>query len=219
MCCIFLMWAFPLPSNLDHGQLTESSSPPPKPRGGTRSWTRCQPVIGWPPPPALTAGHHPTLRVYNRDVVQSRAVAVYATSAREMRYSGADIPTHTPLPPLLERIRGLVEERLGERFGTVMLNRYADGDVYIGRHSDTRENRIIASLSLGAERTFVLTPRLPPGGGLSAERRKALERRSGTRFPMAHRSMVVMQGRAGKRVADGRKDAGLLEGASKVGRG
>jgi alkylated DNA repair dioxygenase AlkB len=155
--------------------------------------------------------------VYNRDVVQSRAVAVYATSARGMRYSGADIAAHTPLPPLLERIRGLVEARLGARFGTVMLNRYADGDVYIGRHSDTRENRIIASLSLGAERTFVLTPRLPPGGGLSAARKRALERRSGTRFLMAHGSMVVMQGRAGRCVADGRPDTGLLEGASTLG--
>lgn len=144
--------------------------------------------------PLLTPGHHPTLRVYNRAVVQSRAVAVYA--AAPLRYSGTSVPAH-PLPPLLTRIQGIVEARLGQSFESVMLNRYADGDVYIGRHSDARENRIIASLSLGAQRTFVLTPRLPPRTALGAEAKRALERRSAVRFAMADRSVVVMQGRSG----------------------
>jgi len=30
--------------------------------------------------------------------------------------------------------------------------------VYIGRHRDYKENKVIASLSLGAERTFIMTP-------------------------------------------------------------
>lgn len=36
------------------------------------------------------------------------------------------------MPPLLDEIRKLVEERLGVSFGTCMLNRYEDGSVYIG---------------------------------------------------------------------------------------
>ncbi|GMK59173.1 hypothetical protein CspeluHIS016_0701880 [Cutaneotrichosporon spelunceum] len=138
----------------------------------------------------LPTWHHPTLRVYNRDVVQSRAVAVYATSPRDMSYSGANIETHTPLPPLLDRIRGIVERRLGGDFSTVMLNRYESGDVHIGRHSDTRDNMIIASLSLGAERTFVLSPRLPPRAlkeEMSSERKRELEGRRNHEIPKERR--------------------------------
>lgn len=60
--------------------------------------------------------------------------------------------------------------------------RYEDGSVYIGRHSDTAENRVIAAVSLGAERTLVFTPRLPPKSILStlspAEKRELEGRRS-----------------------------------------
>lgn len=81
---------------------------------------------------ALPTWHHPTLTVYGRPVTQSRAVAVYATSPRSTRYSGAEVATHSPLPPLLEEIRALVQARLGVVFDTCMLNRYDGGGVYIG---------------------------------------------------------------------------------------
>lgn len=52
--------------------------------------------------------------------------------------------------------------------------------MYIGRHSDTAENRVIAAVSLGAERTLVFTPRLPPRqtlAALPASGRRELENR------------------------------------------
>ena len=82
-------------------------------------------------------------------------------------------------PPLLRKIQDDVEERLGVTFNHVMLNLYEDGNVYIGNHRDNLENRsashtcfwyignvcdlnpsrqrIIASVSLGAPRMFVMT--------------------------------------------------------------
>lgn len=77
-------------------------------------------------------GHHPTLTVYGRPVTQSRATAVYSTTPSSMRYSGTEVVTHSPFPPLLEEIRRRVQDRLGVEFGTCMLNRYEDGGVYIG---------------------------------------------------------------------------------------
>lgn len=53
------------------------------------------------------------------------------------------------------------------------------------RHSDTRENKTIASLSLGAARSFIMTPRLPPreaGVALSSARKKELEARTSVRL-------------------------------------
>lgn len=142
-------------------------------------------------------GYRPTLKVYGKSVVQSRAIAAYATSPTlTIKYSGQTIDMHYPYPPLLARIQHMVERALGmdqtsedvdeivteasgeetfHGFNHVMLNRYDDGSVYIGRHRDYKENKVclievsdsitnkrgnqvIASLSLGAERTFIMTP-------------------------------------------------------------
>jgi hypothetical protein len=37
-----------------------------------------------------------------------------------------------PFPPILETIREKLEEELGVAFNHVMLNRYDDGNIYIG---------------------------------------------------------------------------------------
>lgn len=105
-------------------------------------------------------GYHPTLRVYGKAVVQSRAIAAYSTDPNlEVKYSGQTIDMHCPYPDLLVEIQRLVEDKLGMRtetkesspqpsgyhcegFNHVMLNRYEDGSVYIGKHSDTKENKV-----------------------------------------------------------------------------
>lgn len=126
----------------------------------------------------------------------------------ELKYSGAEIDVHVPFPPVVERICEKVEEKIGEKFNHVLLNRYVlhamagllqqdsgelldlpgcqadlryeDGSVYIGRHSDTAENKVIAAVSLGSPRTLVFTPRPPPRsvlGTLSTEQKRELEGR------------------------------------------
>ncbi|EJU01474.1 hypothetical protein DACRYDRAFT_22596 [Dacryopinax primogenitus] len=66
---------------------------------------------------------------------------------------------HHPYPEVLVEIQEVLETVLGMQFNHVMLNRYEDGGVSIGRHSDTLENKVIASISLGAERQFIFRPR------------------------------------------------------------
>ncbi|KAL1413588.1 hypothetical protein Q8F55_001363 [Vanrija albida] len=142
--------------------------------------------------------YNPTLTVYGKTITQSRAVAVYATTpGTSFKYSGAEIDVHYPLPPALRAMASRVEDALGVQFNHVMLNRYDDGGVYIGRHSDTRDNVIVASLSVGAERTFVMTPRLPPkasGIVVSPERSAELAVRQTKRWSLANGSLLVMQG-------------------------
>jgi hypothetical protein len=75
---------------------------------------------------------HPTLKLYGRDVIQSRSVAVYATRAMDIKYSGTAITVHYPFPPALDRMRRQVQDALGVDFNYVLLNRYDDGTVYIG---------------------------------------------------------------------------------------
>ena len=60
-------------------------------------------------------------------------------------------------------IKGRVEEASGTFFNGVLLNLYRDGNDSMGRHADNEpelaENPLVASVSLGATRTFVLRHR------------------------------------------------------------
>jgi alkylated DNA repair dioxygenase AlkB len=64
-----------------------------------------------------------------------------------------------------------------------------NGAVHLGPHRDNKENRVIASLSLGAERDFVLTHDKHTKGedevdGLLMKKR----------FPLKNGSLFIMQG-------------------------
>ncbi|PPR00128.1 hypothetical protein CVT26_008908 [Gymnopilus dilepis] len=121
------------------------------------------------------SGYQPKLKVYGREVIQSRKIAgkflllclllaltwsflAYSTDPNlVVKYSGQVVDMKYEYPPLLRAVQDQVEERLGVKFNHVMLNLYEDGTVYIGNHRDNLENKVIASLSLGAPRTFIMT--------------------------------------------------------------
>ncbi|KAG9051477.1 hypothetical protein FS837_006653 [Tulasnella sp. UAMH 9824] len=91
---------------------------------------------------ALDTWYRPTLKVYGKSVTQSRAIAAYSTTPSfTLKYSGQTVDMHYPYPPILQEIQKAVENELGVSFNHVMLNRYDDGTVYIGKHSDHHENK------------------------------------------------------------------------------
>ncbi|KAL5637238.1 hypothetical protein ACGC1H_001028 [Rhizoctonia solani] len=138
----------------------------------------------------LDTWYRPTLKVHGREVIQSRLIAAYATDPdMTVKYSGHPVILHTDYPRALRAIQDQVEEQLDVTFNHVMLNKYEDGSVYIGKHSDTKENKVIASVSLGAVRSFIMSPK-------STGRNKASKSASsGTRrWDLANGSLVVMQG-------------------------
>ena len=63
-------------------------------------------------------------------------------------------------PFLLIKIREKLQENCGQKFNCCAMNLYRDGNDYIGAHGDRNDglapNSTIASISLGAERDFVL---------------------------------------------------------------
>lgn len=69
--------------------------------------------------------------------------------------------------PLLLRVKDLVQERAGVRFDYVFINRYRTGNDSVAWHNDedaaSDPRRQIASLTLGATRTFDLRPRSASG--------------------------------------------------------
>ncbi len=81
------------------------------------------------------------------------------------RYSGAEFVPH-PWPLQLSALRDRLQLEGVGRFNSVLLNRYRGGTDYMGWHSDDEPELgpapLIASLSLGAARRFLLRRRDDP---------------------------------------------------------
>jgi alkylated DNA repair dioxygenase AlkB len=98
-----------------------------------------------------------TVVVYGKRYLQPRLTAWYGEAS--YTYSGLTLQP-LPLTPLLEQLRTAVEQTTGRRYNSVLLNYYRDGADSMGMHSDDEPELgpepVIASLSYGATRTFIL---------------------------------------------------------------
>jgi alkylated DNA repair dioxygenase AlkB len=111
-----------------------------------------------------------------------RLTAWYADAGLTYSYSGV---THHPIPwtPELESLKSRAEAAAGTSWNSLLLNLYRDGNDSIGFHADDEPelgtNPVIGSISLGAERRFILKHTA------SGEKRE---------FLLAHGSLLVMGG-------------------------
>jgi alkylated DNA repair dioxygenase AlkB len=100
--------------------------------------------------------------VSGRPVLQPRLIA-WAGSLG-YRYSGQTLEPR-PFSPSVARLTGRVSERARVPFNHVLLNRYRDGGDSMGLHADDEpelgRDPVVASVSLGTSRRFVLRPRRP----------------------------------------------------------
>lgn len=86
-----------------------------------------------------------------------RLTSYYADEGVKYEYSGV---THQALiwPEYLKAVKDKTQQVVGTKFNSLLLNFYRDGADSIGWHSDDEKelgtNPIIASISLGGERTF-----------------------------------------------------------------
>lgn len=99
------------------------------------------------------------VRIYGKEYQQPRLVALYADEGKRYDYSG--LAMH-PLPwtDLLREIKRRVEDCTDVTFNAVFLNLYRDHNDSMGFHSDNEKelgrNPVIASVTFGATRTFIL---------------------------------------------------------------
>jgi alkylated DNA repair dioxygenase AlkB len=97
--------------------------------------------------------------VWGRTYLQPRLIAWYGDVGMNYTYSGIQL---TPLPwtQMLLDIKSRVEAAAHTNFNSVLLNYYRDHRDNMGLHSDNEpelgERPILASLSFGEERTFIL---------------------------------------------------------------
>ncbi|MFL6586043.1 MAG: alpha-ketoglutarate-dependent dioxygenase AlkB family protein [Luteimonas sp.] len=127
------------------------------------------------------------LRIFGREVDAPRLSCWIGDPEATYRYSGTRFAPE-PWPPALEPVRDAISEATGVRFNSVLANLYRDGQDAMGWHSDDERELgpepVIASLSLGATRRFVLKARAADADGQFA--RHVLE--------LPHGSLLVMRG-------------------------
>jgi len=99
------------------------------------------------------------ITVYGKKHLQPRLTALYGNEGKPYSYSNIIMQPHT-WTSLLQKIKSHIESVTETNFTTVLLNYYRNGSDGNGWHADNEKelgtNPIIASLSLGAERTFQL---------------------------------------------------------------
>lgn len=127
------------------------------------------------------------LRIFGREVEAPRLSCWIGDPDARYRYSGATFAPQT-WPDVLHPVRDAISEAVGTPFNSVLANLYRDGGDAMGWHSDDERELgaqpVIASLSLGAERRFVLKARTADSGA-TAERLALV---------LPHGSLLVMAG-------------------------
>lgn len=124
------------------------------------------------------------ITVWGKTFLQPRLTSWHGEAGMDYAYSGIRL---VPLPwtPVLLDIKRRAEAAAGETFNSVLLNYYRDHRDSVGFHSDDEPelgNRpVIASLSLGEERTFILKHKI----------RRELQP---VRLKLASGSLLVMKG-------------------------
>ncbi|HJU14897.1 MAG TPA: alpha-ketoglutarate-dependent dioxygenase AlkB [Stellaceae bacterium] len=107
--------------------------------------------------------------MFGRKVMQPRLTAWYGDPGCVYSYAGIRLRPR-PWSAILFDLKARIEAATAERFNSVLLNCYRDERDSIGFHSDDEPELgprpVIASLSLGAERVFVMKHKtdrkLPP---------------------------------------------------------
>lgn len=110
--------------------------------------------------------------LFGRRVMQPRLIAWYGEPSVTYRYSGLAL-TAIPWHPLLAELKSRIERFTGGRFNSVLANAYRDGGDSMGWHRDDErelgDQPILASLSLGAGRRFLVREDGRPSAGLTLE--------------------------------------------------
>jgi len=132
------------------------------------------------------------ITLFGRRVMQPRLIAWYGDSHAVYAYSGL---TLCPLPwhPVLLEMKERLEALTGAQFNSTLANAYRDGRDSMGWHSDDEKELgpapLIASVSLGAERRFLVRSRNRPAGTRAASRG----------LPLGHGSLLLMRGDSQRR--------------------
>jgi alkylated DNA repair dioxygenase AlkB len=104
-----------------------------------------------------TPWQHDEISIFGKKIAQPRLTSLYGNEGKPYGYSNIVMHPH-PFNSTLTFIKDEIENKVNEKFTTVLLNLYRNEKDSNGWHADNEKelgrDPIIASLSLGEERVF-----------------------------------------------------------------
>lgn len=100
---------------------------------------------------------NPEIRIFDKKCHQHRSVGFFSDVSKGYNYSTSKTPSKK-MHPCLEELLKYINTKFDYDYNGILINKYANGDDYIGKHSDDEHGldaRVgVISLSYGAVRKF-----------------------------------------------------------------
>lgn len=100
---------------------------------------------------------NPPIIVFGKKCIQHRSIGFFSNTSIGYKYSN-QLAASQPLTEKLQELLDFVNETVNGDFNSILVNKYPDGEHYIGKHSDDEtalsKNCGVACISYGATRKF-----------------------------------------------------------------
>lgn len=100
---------------------------------------------------------NPQIKIYDKIAYQHRSIGFFSNTSKGYKYSG-QIAKSQKLTSSLEILLNKINDKFDAKYNGILVNKYCDGNDYIGAHSDDetaldKKSGVIA-ISCGASRKF-----------------------------------------------------------------
>ena len=105
---------------------------------------------------------NPPIRIYGKNCIQHRSIGFFSNKSIGYYYSGK-LAASQNLTPNVQKLLDLINRKFSTEFNGILVNKYLDGNDYIGKHSDDEANLSdigVVSISVGAIRKFRIRDKL-----------------------------------------------------------
>ena len=99
---------------------------------------------------------YPKIKIFNKEATQHRCIGFFSNESIGYYYSG-QLAKSQPLENNLLKLLEIINNKFTADFNGILINKYKDGNDYIGKHSDDEKNLGnigVISISYGGTRKF-----------------------------------------------------------------
>lgn len=107
--------------------------------------------------------YHPEIKIFGKTCHQQRSIGFYSDTSKGYNYSSTLTPSKE-MKPCLRELLIYVNDKFDASFNGILINKYENGEEYIGKHSDDEKGLQpscgVIAMSFGALRKFRIRDKL-----------------------------------------------------------
>ena len=111
----------------------------------------------------LELDYHPEIKIFDKICHQQRSIGFYSDTSKGYNYSSTLTPSKE-MKPCLRELLIYVNDKFDASFNGILINKYENGEEYIGKHSDDERGLQpkcgVIAMSFGAIRKFRIRDKL-----------------------------------------------------------